>query len=355
MVDGQLAAGLTAALAFGALAIGRGGREALLGAAASAAVCCNLKFTGAAYCGALVGLLWPAIALVRDRPLRRRVAALAAAASAATALAVVGAGWNPYVTNTIRHGHPFHPVKGPSSPASWTRGNGPDSFVEMNRVERLARSIFSESRTDAQEPRLKLPFTVTSREPGGFWHEGPRIGGFGPLFGGALLLAAFLVVRGVARRSLALAAGPPAILAWALLNSEAWWARFAPQVWLAAVVALPIAWSARAARLDRVVSWVLVVTLAANAALVGAKAIHRRKRSSREVAHQLSELARERRPIAVRFGEFRPLQVRLREAGVPFVAVDELPCASPRSLAWSWRVEFCAEPRLTGDAGPAAR
>ena len=109
----------------------------------------------------------------------------------------------------------------------------------MGRGERLLTSLLSTWEVSpGPSVNLKLPCTVSLTEIKHFASPDVRVGGFGPLFGGALLLA--IVVSGLllwrypGRRcehngQIVLMA---LIGAKTLLFSETWWARFAPQLWL---------------------------------------------------------------------------------------------------------------------------
>jgi hypothetical protein len=119
----------------------------------------------------------------------------------------------------------------------------PPGFGEMNRFERLGRSLFSASSTEAPDgrPRLKLPFTVVGDEATKFHDPEVKVSGFGPFFGGAFLLSvvAFLLARGQ-QGTLAAGLCGAALLGTVLLTAEGWWARIAPQLWLVPfVLALP--------------------------------------------------------------------------------------------------------------------
>src|SRR6266496_4192362 len=160
-VDGQIASAITAFVAFAYLAIERRERLAVAGMALATVLLVKAKLTGVPY----AVLLWGgagAAALLRLGA--RGAAPLAAAGGLSLAVAVLGPGWNPYVTNTLRDGHPFHPVAGAHA-KDIVYGSRPEAFARMNRVERLLRATFSASSGDQGAPaRPKPPFMIVGDE-----------------------------------------------------------------------------------------------------------------------------------------------------------------------------------------------
>lgn len=148
-------------------------------------------------------------------------------------------GYNPYVTNTLRKGNPFYPLAGPNAIDIMT-ANSPESFRVMNRFEKLFTSIFSktENTHGHQKCHFKLPFTVKEEELKTIWVD-TRIGGFGPLFGGSVLLSLSLLASALLadqKKTLAYTGLALLILTSVIVNPEAWWARYAPQLWLLPVI-----------------------------------------------------------------------------------------------------------------------
>jgi hypothetical protein len=159
-------------------------------------------------------------------------------------------GFHPYVTNWMSKGHPFYPLAG-SGAVDILVGHVEADFLRRNRIEKLGLSLLSASEprmakvlpAEEKQFRLKWPFVVQPAELKAFYlYTDVRVGGFGPWMGGALLLlltAAALAV--IERRSVpptqrfavGLSAG---VLMSILIMPEAWWARYAPQLWLLAVL-----------------------------------------------------------------------------------------------------------------------
>jgi hypothetical protein len=337
-VDGQVASAFTALLAFGLLALARGEGLAWAGAAASTQLLANAKLTGGPY--ALI--LWIALvlaALLRRDGMRTRIAG--AVGAAACALALLFTGYNPYVTNTLRAGHPLYPAAGPYA-IDFVAHSRPPGFGEMNRFERLGRSLFSASSTEAPDgrPRLKLPFTVVGDEATKFHDPEVKVSGFGPFFGGALVLSvvAFLLARGQ-QGTLAAGLCGATLLGTVLLTAEGWWARIAPQLWLVPfVLALP-ALVSPGRRRSRAVGMGVLLALLADVAVVGANYVSRNRQKQARIRQELADLRRSVDPVPVYFGIQPAVGERLTQGGVRWREVhDSSGCGAPMEGTWFTRV-----------------
>jgi hypothetical protein len=347
-VDGLVASTFTALAALGVVALVTGRRVALLGAASATVALVDVKLTGVPYALAA----WTALlAAAWARGGSRAAARCAAVGGAASALALGFTGYNPYVTNTIAAGHPLHPAAGPHA-TNFVRASRPPTFNDMTRVERVFRSVFSPSSTDApdQVPRLKLPFTVVGDEVTKFHAPDVRVAGLGPFFGGALLAAALalLLAVGTAGVRLALFAAF-AIAGTVLLTGEGWWARLAPQLWLVPLVLVLPAMAARA-RLARAAAALAVAALVVDVAIVAVNHLNRNRSVQASVRAQLAELRAEG-PVEVDLGPHPALGERLTEAGVRWSEPRALHCEDPVRLAGAFFARACRAPV----AGAAAK
>ena len=337
-VDGLVASSFTVLLALGALVAARGAtwpRRA--GMAAATLVLVNAKLTGVPY----AALLWLAAALAAGALRGGRAGLHVATAGAVALVAALLVGYSPYVTNTVLEGHPFHPAAGPRS-HDLVRDSRPPSFARMGRAERLARSLLAVSSPDAsRDAQLKVPFTIVGDEATKFHAPDVRLGGFGPLFSGALLAAAGAVLLASRRTAVRAVAVSVALLATVLVTAEGWWARFAPQLWLLplALALAPLACPRR--RAARWAGTLVLVVLAADAGLVIANNASRNRGLQREVRQQLARLAAAPEPVPVWLGFNEAASVRLDEAGVRWRAVARLPCAAPEPLAGTVSAQVC--------------
>lgn len=145
-------------------------------------------------------------------------------------LSVLIVGFDPYMKNIARGHHPLHPLLGESSLDIMSL-NYPDGFRDRNRLVNLGTSVFSASQNlmpSDGRPSLKIPGRMKKGEIPAFSTPDVRIGGWGPLFSLSLLLG-FIAVFWFRPSSL-LTIAFALILMITLVNPEAWWARYAPQI-----------------------------------------------------------------------------------------------------------------------------
>jgi hypothetical protein len=340
-VDGQLASLLTI-MASGAVIwfLRRSGLGLMM--MCSAIICvANIKFTGAVYAG-LFALTIAALGLLRSRGWQ------SFAPLAACLFALVGPGYTPYVTNLQEGHHIFHPVMG-KTPVNFMTNMTPNAFEGHSAIAKLAYSLAAETANSCQncEPgRLKVPFTVRSTEARGATVPDPRTGGFGPLFSAALLLAATLFILAARTRavSVTLVAGLTLIIGSVLINPEGWWARYAPQLWLAPLMVVMLLDEAKLSRAARAVRIALLVVLIADAAFMAIIASGYAAYRTQKARSQIEALA-EMGPLYVRekkhFGWFGTLQ-RLRDGGANFHELEfgESDCKVSDDVVGS-ELQFC--------------
>ncbi len=335
-VDGQLGSLLAVLVAAGALAARAPDPIAVVAFGTAVALVVNVKFSGVAYAPVLVvAVCCLALRLRGPRP----AAAMASVAAVAFAVGALAIGWNPYVTNTLAKGHPLYPIAGPHA-IDVLSLNLPRGFRAMNRFERLAVSVFSVSANGIPgelSARPKIPFTAARWNFGIFGAPDVRLGGFGPLFSGALVVAAILALASLA--SAPRAATPWVFAALSLLIStlvvtEGWWARFAPQLWLVPFV-LGLAPVVGKPRLTSSLGGLLLAVLAANAVLVLVFHLQHKVTLEKAVRAELRALSAEPSGIDVRIQYFEGVRFRLDEAGVRFRVVETLSCQRPQIIAAS--------------------
>jgi hypothetical protein len=287
----------------------------------------NLKFPAMVY---VVALALTALALVAWQERSRLREAVVVLAAAATLTFVEGI--NPYITNTIAHGHPAYPAAGPDAMTMVVHRD--PEFAAQPRVVQLVRGLMSRSSDqDAQPPRAKLPFMVYPGELAAFGTADTRIGGLGPLFGGALLVAIVLVALQAVRRRprgtvLALVCAG-AILS-TLIVPFGYYSRYAPQLWLAAIPALLT---------DELRGWgsrFLALVLAANALLVAGASLGTQVFLERLHREQLVTLARDAAgtPVTHAYVEepFANVDLHFEAHGIAHRHVDAVTCERPARL-----------------------
>jgi len=112
---------------------------------------------------------------------------------------------------------------------------GQDAMLKLDRAQIFVMSYFAPTEIVADRVKTKFPFWFNRRELSVFEDLTPdaRAGGFGPLYGGCLLLALVslgMMLLGRAPPPAALFPVIPVLLSVGL--TQTWWARWAPQGWL---------------------------------------------------------------------------------------------------------------------------
>jgi hypothetical protein len=149
---------------------------------------------------------------------------------------------NPYFKNFMEGKHIFHPSMGEEKAEGLISGQITKQFYEMNRFSKLIMSSLGETDNRIQNiaqpfPAVKFPFTVSKSEIEYSGHVDARWGGWGPLFGGVLLVTIgcllFRAYRVTEYKEFIL------LLAFlSIINPEAWWARLNPQLFTFTVIVL---------------------------------------------------------------------------------------------------------------------
>ncbi len=340
-VDGILVSLMACAVAAGISFLRRPHWQPALVVFLSTALCVNTKFTGLVYLCFFV-LAGAIYCVWRRRDLAVRYGVLV---GLALFVGVVLVGFNPYVTNTVHRGNPFYPVQGSAEhPSLAQQGHDPIELYETprnmmgrSRLLRLAYGVFGKPGTApyvTRDARFMVPFAATWSDFALYYFHDVRIGGFGPLFGGALLLALALAAVGCARgtlpRSFVLLAGAT-IVASLLVSTHTWWARYGAHLWWLPIVVFAAALRANGAWTRRVAA-VIGVVLLVDALLVAAVHMRWEWRSTRALHQQLADL-REAGPMRIDLGYFDvPVAERFRTAGVSFTTAPRYQCDAGRQL-----------------------
>jgi hypothetical protein len=341
-VDGILVSLMAAAVAAGLVWLRRPRWQPALVAFLSAALCVNTKFTGLVYVCFFVAA-GGVYSLWCRRDLFVRYAALAGLAVLVGTLVL---GFNPYVTNTIHRGNPFYPLQGSAGhPSLAQQGRDPiekyetpHNMMGRSRVLRLAYGVFGKPGTApyvADDAQLMWPFAVSWQDFSLYYFHDVRIGGFGPLFSGVLLLALALTAAGCARRaipvSLLLLLGG-AIAASLLVSTHTWWARYGPHLWWLPIV--PVAAALRVGTWPplRRAAVTIALVLLVDTLLVSAVHMRWEWRSTAALRQQMADL-RQAGPMTVGLAYFDvPVAARLRAAGIAFDPVRRFQCTADRQL-----------------------
>ena len=340
MVDGVIANLLVIAILLTVLLCLRRRSDglAVLTLAMSVILMVNTKYSGVSYA---VAILIPTAVggglLVGRRGLRLLRTVWPILGALVVGLFFVG--WNPYVTNTMRHDNPLYILVGDGS-VSPSGGMTVGTMKRASEPERLLRSLASRSSTSSQDPQLRWPLVPAASEWTAFRKPGIPIGGFGPLFFGGLLgaLAVLLVATRLrdgwnpASRVFLVAAG--ALFVTAAISPGAWIARLAPQLWLAPLVVAVAVILATPRRWLRVMGAVIVVVLAVDAIGVARSALVWGERNAARENTSLDRVRRLRGPLTVTFQSYAIAEERrLESRGISFRVVARVQCSRPWVLS----------------------
>lgn len=357
--DQAMASLITAALCALALVAGHGGTAETLARTdparrgnavlllAALALLVSIKASGVAY-----GLMILAMSLPLLLWVHGRAAALRAGLLGATGLALgtLLLGFNPYITNTVAHGHPFYPLAGTGKVDIITH-NAPPGVLDEPRAIKLLGSLAAPSSSvvgnayehhGASPLAPKWPGTVRLSELKPFLTKSfVHIGGLGPWFSLALVLAIAAGLWAWRRRSRpawrqALLLGPAALLLLSgLAFPEPWWMRYVPQLWLIPLVVAASVITAGQAEQDialRRAGWTVVAVAGLNAVVVALLFVVGNLPRQLDMRTQLDSLAAlsASQPLRVAPGGAPAIRLRLEEAGVRWNPVDSpAACAAP--------------------------
>ncbi len=324
--DGAMASLLTVVVASLVLWVRAESRVGLVLATASAVGVGAIKLTGPVYvvilvAAAVVWMMWKG--RWRDQ---RRSFGIALALAAVGVLVLSGGA---YLTNTVRHGHPMYPILGPDRAP----------IVEApshSRLSGLAASLLLRSQLSSDDYESvailqhwtgpKLPFTFNRDELAVFFYPNIRVGGWGPLFGGVVLLTLCLLGVAAARRPrwaaiVVLTVAP--IVVSVLVNPYCWKVRYVPQSWLVPLVIATMVLAARSSRTEKFLSGALVAAAGINILLVGWAHLPAVVDHSETLKERLLDLGRRRELLEFNLQPFRSNRVRLAELGIDFTEVDD--------------------------------
>ncbi|MEE4273857.1 MAG: hypothetical protein V2I67_19425 [Thermoanaerobaculales bacterium] len=331
MVDGELGWGM-AVLASGLtiMAVGPATRLATLAACLGLVWTIGTKFSGVPMALAmLVGALLIATVVDRRRITGGRVGALIVALAAAGVLNI-----NPFLTNVLWFDHPFYPYYGAkrtndgfAEKTSGTSSMVVSMFSSMFSHPDRYRKLGPSHRELATGRTLKVPFTMSKRDLTTMRVPGMHIGGWGPLFGGMLILALLILVAEVRSRPPPVAGAvliAAAVVASALTIQHPWVARYVPQTWWLPLVVIPVAASSPRA-ITRLLGWLLVMSAVVSSSLTLGFHVSHFARESVRLEERLRRLGADGQPFAVSYDYIRSNRRRLAELGL-----DAREVADPR-------------------------
>ncbi|MBE5812258.1 MAG: hypothetical protein E7314_01210 [Clostridiales bacterium] len=209
--------------------------------------CINIKFTGLAYAGVFCFLffcIWCVKAFF-DGELKTVFVKNMIFYIVTCSIAVFIVGASSYLTNFIEKGHPLYPLAGEEK-IDIMSTNEPYIFKGMPTLNKLFIALFGET-TNKLEYEFEKPkklFSVSDEEIFYCGYD-TRIGGFGPLFSGILIISIIVVVSSLIllykkdKYWFAIFASMLVTIFLMLsLITESWWARYSPYLYLIPIFAV---------------------------------------------------------------------------------------------------------------------
>ena len=193
----------------------------------------NIKFTLLGYIFAIGGM-YTIECIIKKKNIKN----LLISASMILIIGVGILGFNPYMINLKEGNNIFYPLIGEEK-VDIISYNQPIVFSEKNWIEKFMTSIFSESdninEAAKRDPKIKMPLSIKKSEIDIFKMPDVRIGGWGPLFSAMLLVSILIYIRQkYEKKSISLFL--IGILVTVIINPEAWWARYTPQLYLIPII-----------------------------------------------------------------------------------------------------------------------
>ncbi len=301
----------------------------------------NLKFTAVIYF-AVLGLAFVAASLffMPGRSIRGTFWLIVMAG----VFGVFVFGFNPYITNLYRHGHPLHPIMGRHK-VDFIPWFSDISLQNQNRLRLFYLGYFSkvtnagfqgEGKPSALE--RKLPLSIHQSELVPLTVPDTKVGGFGPLFSGILLLTTglyfCLFFKSHCRRNLFISAlSVVAIAASVLMNPALWWARYVPQLWFVPMIFILSACLDARPKVKLAASILLFLTCI-NCIIVATAFFVFQKDQEGHLAHQLREIKQVAKStsLTLSFGSMPLFEKRLIAEAIPFERVESPTCPHPARL-----------------------
>ncbi len=290
----------------------------------------NLKFTGLVYTCVIL------FCFILILTLEKKIKPALVAGIFATVILFLAAfvyGKTPYLDNLNAGRNIFYPVMGGSTELFSLKGFRPKNLNDQNRLQRWLISNISHSQSvyPPNEAVIRLPLDFS--RIGRHWVD-TNVGGFGPLFAEAILTLGCVLFFGW--WLLPKLGWPSTFLIVSILFSsfshkDAWWARYAPQMFL-----LPVLGACFLVRAEK--KWVkqagivIVGLLIVNLAVVGALSTATKAWGNHLWRIGIKELKKEStvKPIRIDFKEYTSIKRTLKEMGVNYYE-----CKSSNCTTWS--------------------
>jgi hypothetical protein len=326
-VDGQLASFLLCFIAVGCLLYLDANRYYLILLASILVILINIKFTALVFAGLFTaGMLLAFFAGKRWQAFRRAFIV----SIVATSFAVGVVGYFPYVINIVRYHDILYPGLNvlKSEAAKFT----PPRLKHKNQFSKFFISFFSHTDnlhlTVTKDPviRSKIPFTFDKVDL--FNASKPYVvfmAGLGPFFSGICLTSLLIFGYWLWRQKVRIAALPVIILATTILFSvliisEAWYARYTPQLWFLPLILLIVTETDRGKAISRIRRILYVIMLLDISFCLASFPYVFYKTA--QIKYELEQLKASKEIIPVEFTYFTSNKARFKEYNIPYREVS---------------------------------
>ncbi len=274
-------------------------KESYLGLLLTLCILINIKFTGLAY-GAIVMLIYYIPILVCKKFRNKYLKQFTVLGILSVLIGICFIGSSTYLKNIKYENNPLYPLFGENKVDIMTQ-NQPKIFSEMNKAEKFIYANFSTLSNitffQDENPTLKIPFTYSQTELYQLIVPDLRIGGFGPLFGGILLISLIIIIIGLyflfkKDRNLFIIISLLllSIIIFVIVLDEAWWARYLPQLYLLPVIALYLLYYFNYRKINVFLSFALVVVLILNCYYIFDNNTFQNLKKYKVIDNQLSQI-----------------------------------------------------------------
>ncbi|HZK63575.1 MAG TPA: hypothetical protein VFC34_05490, partial [Puia sp.] len=321
-VDGQLSSYLLCFLAVAGLLYRNTNRVYLMLLAMLLIIVLNIKFSSVVFAAIFsAGLLLALILGGQIKSLKK----VFVVCVIATGFGIGVVGYFPYVSNTVHFHDPLYP--GFHLLQSEAAKLAPESFARRNRFSRFFISFFSHTNElhiyQDKDPQIpsKIPFSFNKTDIyNALKPTVCRMAGFGPFFSGISILALVFFIISAWRLPDKKQMTPVLVLLGTLLVSvfsisEAWYARYVPQLWFVPVIALIASEYYRPAfiRLKNLLYLIVLINL--SFAFAGFPYVYYQ---SAKIDYELAKLKASGQTISVQFTYFVSNRIRFLEKEIPF-------------------------------------
>ncbi len=228
-------------------------------------------------------------------------------------------GFDPYVKHLMNGQNLVYPVLGENH-YDIMNSNPPKGFENKTGIGKYFISLFSKTANDHEEQyELKFPFTVYKSEFESLSNADIRLGGFGVLFGGILILSVAAALLSAIRYKHKMKAEAlialAAFIGLGLFFPEAWWARYASYTYY-----IPIFLTLYVSECKRTALYAYIITLlvAANSIITAAFVIKDGTFMTNYFDNMLNEIKAEKKEVEIRINDFPSHLVMFEEKGIPY-------------------------------------